>query len=99
MLCLSRFDSYQALAIHYLGHNSEDLKFFAMHPSLLRQAVGLQDARPRALPIKTSKRLAALSSIWTDSSLAVDDLDSTRDTRPSLPAQKSGGQTPTYEKL
>ena len=99
MLCLSRFDSYKAWAILYLGHNSADLKFFAVHPSLLRQAVGLQDARPCALPIKTSKRLASLSNIWTDCSLPADDLDSTKDTRPSLPARKSGGLTATYEKF
>jgi hypothetical protein len=36
VFCLNPFASYTALAIHYLGHNFWDLKFFAMHPSLLR---------------------------------------------------------------
>ena len=87
------------MAIHYLGHNSEDLKFFAIHPSLLRQAVGLQDVRPCGLPIKMRKRVAALADVWTDSSLPADDPDSTRDSRPSLQAQKPRGSTSTYEQL
>ena len=36
VFCLNPFASYTALAIHYLGHNFWDLKFFAMHPSILR---------------------------------------------------------------
>ena len=79
MFCLTKFESYTALAIHYLGHNLEDLKFFAIHPSLLRWAVGLQDVKSYMLPIKIGKRVVAPSNDFDDNSF----LELTCETKPS----------------
>ncbi len=46
--CEGCYTDYRRLAEHYLEHNWDDLKFFGIHPKILRQVIDDEETKPKA---------------------------------------------------